>query len=341
MGFDELYARLNFIEKDIHRKGDFTDKFSSRIINVVDRLDYDSIYFVNDKPIIIFKEFHSFEENKKDIEKLYKDSWNLGEIPILFIKLQNEYILYNTYIFDKEKDNIWKHISLDDEALLNDFSYLNFISNNFWKKYSKEFEGKKRVNDYLLSNLRLVKSKLIKDNLSFETINNIIIRLIFSRYLIDRHILKRSNFYKVYNCTFEELILDKNDLYSFFNFLKDKFNGDIFDISDKEYYEINKNHLKLLYNLFKGDNIESGQTVLFDVYDFSIIPVELISNIYETFLKEEIKKNNGIYYTPLPLVDYIIENTVSQKLKTSEECKILDPSCGSGIFLVESLRKII
>lgn len=93
--------------------------------------------------------------------------------------------------------------------------------------------------------------------------------------------------------------------------------------------------------MFKGNDLGNGQSVLFDVYDFSIIPIEFISNIYETFLSTKNKRNKGIYYTPLFLVDYIIENTVLDKLKDSDTCKILDPSCGSGIFLVESLRKLI
>src|SRR5690606_25597195 len=47
---------------------------------------------------------------------------------------------------------------------------------------------------------------------------------------------------------------------------------------------------------------------------------------------------------PLFLVDYILSETVEKKFRNqpkSHDCKVLDPSCGSGIFLVETLRKII
>jgi hypothetical protein len=98
-----------------------------------------------------------------------------------------------------------------------------------------------------------------------------------------------------------------------------------------------------LYDLFKGNDIGTGQTVLFDIYDFSIIPVELISNIYETFLNRESKNSNKPYYTPLFLVDYVLNHTLDEMLenRSSSNCKVLDPACGSGIFLVESLRRLI
>lgn len=333
--------KLNYDKEDIHIKGDSYEGFSSRVSNVIDKLDYDSIYFLNNEPTIIFKEFNSLEENHDEIQKLSKDFWNLGEIPILFIKLNNQYILYNAHIFDKDKDNIWKEFSIDDEESLKEFGYLNLISNKFWKDNEKDFDGKYKVDNYLLSNLNMAKKILLEKNLSFKSITSVIGRLILARYLIDRNILKRENFQKIYNKDFEDIILNKKELYSFFDFVKNKFNGDIFQVDESELTEINNDHLKILSYLFKGNDLGNGQSVLFDVYDFSIIPIEFISNIYETFLSSENKKNNGIYYTPLFLVDYIIENTVLDKLKDSATCKILDPSCGSGIFLVESLRKLI
>lgn len=341
MSLDELYMKLKYNKEDIHIKGDSFNGFSSRMSKVIEKLDYDSIYFLNNEPIIIFKEFNSLEENQEEIQKLSREFWNLGEIPILFIKLNNQYILYNAHIFDKNKDNIWKEFDIDDEESLNEFEYLNLVSNKFWKDNEKDFESKYKVDSYLLSNLNMAKKILLEKNLSFETITSVIGRLILSRYLIDRNILRRDNFQKIYNKDFEDIILNKDELYSFFDFVKDKFNGDIFQVNQKELNEITDEHLKILSYLFKGNDLGNGQSVLFDVYDFSIIPIEFISNIYETFLSTKNKRNKGIYYTPLFLVDYIIENTVLDKLKYSDTCKILDPSCGSGIFLVESLRKLI
>nr|BFF38205.1 hypothetical protein BACY1_00100 [Tenacibaculum mesophilum] len=110
--------------------------------------------------------------------------------------------------------------------------------------------------------------------------------------------------------------------------------------------------------MFVGEKIKgySVQPSMFNVYDFEIIPVELISNIYESFLGNTSFSNGGsmitklskqkevkAYYTPPFLVDYVLSQTINPFLnqETNTSCKVLDPSCGSGIFLVESLRRII
>lgn len=342
MPLDYLYEKLKLDgKKELHKKGESTFEFPSRIRNVIDRINYDAIYSINGKPIIIFKEFESRENNEKDIENLHKDIWNLGETPILFIKLNNEYILYNTYIFNKEKNEVWKEISFDDDIFLEEFSYLNLKSGRFWKKYEEEFRDDKKVDIYLLRNLNYAKKILNEKCLEFETINNLIGKLILSRYLIDRDILKRKNFIKCYKKDFEDVIKNKKDLFNYFQYMKKRFNGDAFEITDQKAEKITSEHLKILSDMFKGNDLEVGQTVFFNVYDFSIIPIELLSAIYELFLSKNLRDEEGIYYTSLSLVDYILKYTLDEKLDKTGNCKVLDPSCGSGIFLVESLRKII
>ena len=77
-----------------------------------------------------------------------------------------------------------------------------------------------------------------------------------------------------------------------------------------------------------GGKISSGQFSLFQYYDFSIIPIEFISNVYEYFIGQENQKSTGAYYTPLFLVDYILKETVEKKLnscqRTEYNCKVLD-----------------
>jgi len=90
-------------------------------------------------------------------------------------------------------------------------------------------------------------------------------------------------------------------------------------------------------------------------YEFSVLGVEILGNVYEQFLgkvirltaghqakvetKPEVKKAGGVYYTPQYIVDYIVRNTVGKLVegKTPDaiaEIKILDPACGSGSFLI-------
>jgi type I restriction-modification system DNA methylase subunit len=57
------------------------------------------------------------------------------------------------------------------------------------------------------------------------------------------------------------------------------------------------------------------------------------------------RKKMGIYYTPKYVVEYVVGNALSEKLKCCKtpddllKIKVLDPACGSGSFLKEAYRK--
>ncbi len=62
-----------------------------------------------------------------------------------------------------------------------------------------------------------------------------------------------------------------------------------------------------------------------------------ISKLYEEGLNIQKKKENGIYYTPEFIVDYIIENTIKKHdIIKNPSPKILDISCGCGNFLIKA-----
>lgn len=50
------------------------------------------------------------------------------------------------------------------------------------------------------------------------------------------------------------------------------------------------------------------------------------------------KKKSGIYYTPIDVVNFIISRCVDPVLPFTDKPSILDCSCGSGIFLIQSLH---
>lgn len=112
-------------------------------------------------------------------------------------------------------------------------------------------------------------------------------------------------------------------------------------------------------------------------YEFSVLPAEILGNVYEQFLgkvirltpshhavvedKPEVKKAGGVYYTPTYIVDYIVKNTVGKILtppvssplpkrrikegftspKEVSMLKILDPACGSGSFLLGAYQYLL
>jgi type I restriction-modification system DNA methylase subunit len=97
-------------------------------------------------------------------------------------------------------------------------------------------------------------------------------------------------------------------------------------------------------------------------YNFKLIDEDVFGKAYETFLAE-IRHDEGIYYTPTFVTQYIVESTVGnifnsllQEIREAAEkeeidgleqlvsefvsIKVLDPACGSGSFLVKAVRNI-
>ncbi len=111
----------------------------------------------------------------------------------------------------------------------------------------------------------------------------------------------------------------------------------------------------------KAIDILYGKKNYFE-YDFSIIPADVLGNVYESYLGHQLKKSKqesaegknlkkrkeqGIYYTPKFIVDYIVANALGPVLERCksindlQKVKILDPACGSGSFLVAAMNFLI
>lgn len=100
-------------------------------------------------------------------------------------------------------------------------------------------------------------------------------------------------------------------------------------------------------------------------YEFSVLPADILGQVYERFLgkvirltsghqakieeKPEVRKAGGVYYTPDYIVDYIVKNTVGRLVEGKKpgprggvsNLKILDPACGSGSFLIGAYQFLL
>ena len=348
MNLQEIYLRLNLNgDSLIHPSldSDWKNKvsFPSRLLRLLESNDIlktlDAFFCFDNKPLILF--FAGCDDKMA----LHKAVWNLNESPIIIVIENNAVEIYNGYRLDKESGLLE---SIGGEEKLSDFSYFELVTGKTWEKYQKELSHKNRVDYHLLKNIEAAQKKLEEDGIEQIVANALLGKIIFIRYLIDRKVrLHFNNTHKYWSnddlCT---LLTDKQKFWSFIQYLEDPekgFNGDMFKITNEDFNKIPGQSLNWLVRLLRGEDISTGQQSLFDLYDFSILPIEFISNVYEKFIGKESQDKNGAYYTPTFIVDYIVAETVGKKLKDSNDyrCKVLDPACGSGIFLVESLRRII
>lgn len=314
--------------------------------------NYNDKYFKPfNKPLMLFFDNPSIESENK----IHKQVFNFGQAAIVFINRKNSIDIYNGYVLDKTNNE--KLLTIKDNTILDHLGIKNIILGDTWDTiFNKHFNKFKKVDDYLLDNITSSRNILIdKLNLSPTISNKIIGRLLFVRYLIDRGVefkkVNNDDYFpgsdsKSRNIQFINTIQNKKRLYEFFTYLQSKFEGDLFPVTPLEFNSITNKHLEVLNSLFKGGKLYlSGnfQDSLFDIYDFKIIPIELISSIYESFIGINEKKEKKSFYTPSYLVDFILSQTIDKHISknNSSNCKVLDPACGSGIFLIETLRKII
>jgi hypothetical protein len=312
-------------------------QFPNRVVRLLENdIEPDSFFCIDNKPLILFF------ENPTD-KDLHKKIWNFNETPIVIIAQNDVVEIFNGFKYETDLNSLAKIGNIDK---LNDFTYFKLFTDKTWENYQEHFKYENRLDYFLLKNIKLARN-ILKKQIAPKIANALIGKCIFVRYLIDRGVfLNFNNERKQWtNTDFCSLLQNQTDTKRFFDYLKVKFNGDdVFALSDNEFESITTKELNVLIRLLNGNDLEQGQPSLFNFYDFSIIPIEFISNVYELFIGKENQEEKGAYYTPLFLVDYILKETVEKHFKenkTANGCVTLDPACGSGIFLVETLRKII
>ncbi len=247
--------------------------------------------------------------------------------------------------------------------------WLNLLYGRLLQEHPQRFRRDRCADRLLLDNLRVVRRRLNEENLDVATSHDLLARLIFVQFLFDRRDsqgqaalnpqmlerLHREGILAQPAQSFEEVLAHYDDTYQLFAWLDRKFNGDLFLAGEgpevppsqkweEEKRKVTPKHLRLLSD-FVGGRLEmrSGQSSLWPLYAFDAIPLEFISSIYESFLMEDLaddRREKGAVYTPAHVVDFLLDAALPWNSK-EWNVRVLDPACGSGIFLVRAFQRII
>ncbi len=310
---------------------------------------------VDRRPAVYLCSGTSFtREQKRDSHRFV---WNQGLVPLLIFLTPDRVEVHSTvkkperdpdageFLFDDKLSSFITGLGNIAETL--EWAHLvrAIETGQFFQDHAAFFPPRETVDRCLIENLKHTARRLRASGWDLPRAHALLGRALFVSFLHERKFIK-PHYYPEGTTRLLEILRQqrvgdvKRLLYrEFFARLKREFNGTMFDtaLADEE-KNIGKAQLDILADFLSGDDMESGQMTLdFWAYDFRFIPVETISAIYEEFMKDEDLKRQreeGAYYTPRHLAETTLHVALEGRYGGAEGWRVLDPACGSGIFLV-------
>ncbi|HPJ97433.1 MAG TPA: N-6 DNA methylase, partial [Syntrophales bacterium] len=302
-------------------------------------------------PLSILTDFEDFAVYDCRLKPLKTDKVSHSRILIL---------RYTDYI------DRWEEIAgiFSREAILKG-SFDKYVESKKIKKGTTEVDAAflqeiEQWRELLARNIALRNPSLTQRELNYA-VQQTIDRIVFLRICEDRGIETYGGLMALRN---GEHVYQR--LFQLFNKADDKYNSGLFHFKKEKDRETFDNltpnlHIddKPLKEIFK--NLYYPESP----YEFSVLPADILGQVYEKFLgkvirlteghqakieeKPEVRKAGGVYYTPAYIVDYIVKNTVGKLVEGKKpgpkggvsHLKILDPACGSGSFLIGAYQFLL
>lgn len=304
-------------------------------------------------PIVYLARASSLDEARRH----HRWVWSQGVVPWLIVEVDRVFIICPGFDFSSEND--WaklvrtvkaEDLARDDNAL-SDFAAVRLRSSLQWRDFRLQSTG--TVDKRLLRALEHLHRRLAG---SFDSrtvpaaiINRLIGRVLYTFLLLDREIVPKAwarQLVKLSNVAPNpQSPITLNDFWALQDRIDDIFNGAVFILSPEDRLNIQQEHLNLAIAYLRGGTtLHQGgeQADLFEI-DLTAIQIETLSAVYEEFLRSESPetvRDDGVVYTPPFLVDFVV-NRIDDEQQLSEQSRVLDPTAGSGVFLVASFRRIV
>lgn len=292
-----------------------------------------------------------------EAQLIHKRVWNQGIVPFVLVQTPTYLRLYSGFLYKRVSpsgtgtDGILKAAIAFNEAAdqLAAFQAHAIDDGTLWQAWRDSITLETRVDWTLLENLRKLDRYMLERGVGREVSHALIGKFVYFRYLRDRNILSdrklarwgiepKSVFSR--NATVDDfLLLDQR--------IHDWLNGSIFPLHPDALSFMEPSLFRQVAGIFTGDTVDGQLHLDFEPYDFSFIPIETLSVIYEQFLHLPEAgrhlsrgRESGAYYTPIPLIAFIQEE-LERRRPLTQGMTILDPACGSGAFLVQCYRRLI
>ncbi len=301
--------------------------------------------------------------SEAELGSVQKDVWSSAEVPCAFVFTKESVSIINTSQSPNYSDGdfaptyLLKKVKEVSEDIKSRFSSYQLLSGEFWNAEKDTFPFDRSAHKTLLDKLRAVREAFLKEDEGLaKPINRLLIQCVLIRYLEKkqdydeagnlRTVFPKGFFERISGGTTFKDSLETGTFWGVFAYLnqQDHLNGKIFEWSEEEKKLIQAIPTsKLVSLLYDTRTNANDQLALWDLYSFRYLPVEIVSSIYEAlFSTDQSVKEDGMVYTPPHLAAFLVDEAMPLNAwREKENFKVLDPSCGSGVFLVLAFKRLV
>jgi hypothetical protein len=278
--------------------------------------------------------------------------WNQNIAPFLILVSPSTVRLYPGFAYELGADAPLREVAANVDAALQVLAALKaeaIDDGTIWREWGHATDPMRRADESLLRDLKELDGILQRDHgTSRDAAHGLIGKFVYLYYLRHRDILSDRKLAD-WDIAPRDLFTRHATLKAFRGVnenLQGWLNGSVFRFGDDALSDITAGQLRAVAGVFRGDSPSGQLHLAFQAYNFAQIPIETLSCVYEQFLHDTSDggssrgKSLGAFYTPIPLADYMISE-LERKRPLLPGMKVLDPACGSGVFLVQCYRRLI
>ena len=302
--------------------------------------------------------------SNEEFAELHRRLWSWGAVPLVYRRLPGRVDVFRCahkpdFDTKKEHPQYAPHDSIqligtaaDITAELEDkpwWDMRRLANGTLWddRNIAKQFLSDASAHKTILGHVEALDKQLAKESrLAANLRRRLLIISLLVAYLEDREVFKlEAGFFARFKPDAEKffhVLSDAEALIKLLHYLEtERFNGNVFSLDEDEKQQLRQTpYLKKFAEVIEGVTEPGGQQTLWRLYSFHDLPVELISHIYQLFVEDK----TTCVYTPPFLARLMLEEALSldrmDRLEEHNEI-VFDPSCGSGIFLVEAFKRLV
>jgi methylase of polypeptide subunit release factors len=295
---------------------------------------------------------HDSRFSERELAGIHQKLWWNGGAPLLYVGWQTRVDVLSC----ARGPDFWKQGDILDynpaetietagqisdalQSLHERFSAARLSNGTFWE----DAQNAKLVEADKAAHRRLIRA-VVETDLELEggkkpLLRRLLLLVVLIKYLEDRNVFPDAWFGRFCKgCgTFFEVLQEgsPDNIRSLLDALENKFNGDVFCLGESSQHRLTTGELRRFAELVEARTIKA-QRYLWATHSFEHIPVEVLSHLYQRFAQP----GKGAVFTPPFLATLILDYVLPYERLTGKEM-VLDPTCGSGVFLVGAFRRLV